>query len=102
MSRTVPYTTHAGLKIGVYWRPVYRAPEVSEDAERLQAALLARQGRPSCRLDECRQGAMPCPQPDQCQAKDAKDRAIGALFWAVGAVCAVLSYIAISHFWPAP
>lgn len=104
MSRTVPYTTHAGLKIGVYWRPVYRAPEVSADAERLQTALLqSRKTRPACKLDACQQGAQPCTAPDQCQrTKDAADTALGVVLWLVGAACAVLAAIGIAKAWLAP
>ena len=90
MSRTVPYTTHAGLKIGVYWRPVYRAPEVSADAERLQLALLQSHKRPACKLDACQ------------RTEDATDAALGVALWLVGAACAVLAAIGIAQTWPAP
>ena len=103
MSRTVPYTTHAGLKIGVYWRPVYRAPEVSEDAERLQLALLQSHKRPACKLDACQQGAKPCAAPDQCQrTEDAADSALGLSLWLAGAACAALAAVTIAQSWPAP
>ena len=103
MSRTVPYTTHAGLKIGVYWRPAYRATEVSDDAERLQTALLQSHRPPSCKADACQQGAKPCATPDQCQrTDDATDAALGVVLWLVGAACAVLAAIGIAQTWPAP
>lgn len=100
MSRTVPYTTHAGLQIGA----CTGAPEVSADAERLQTALLqSRKTRPACKLDACQQGAQPCAAPDQCQrTKDAADTALGVALWLVGAACAVLAAIGIATAWPAP
>ena len=103
MNRTVPYTTHTGLQIGVYWRPAYRAPEVSEDAERLQLALLQSHKPPSCKADACQQGAKPCATPDQCQhTEDAADTALGVVLWLIGAACAVLAAIGIAQTWPAP
>lgn len=103
MNHTVPYTTHAGLKIGVYWRPVYRAPEVSEDAERLQLALLrSEQKRPACKLDACQEIAITCTAPDQCKRADAADSALGLSLWLAGAACAALAAVTIAQSWPAP
>jgi len=45
MSRVVPYTTKAGVKIGLYYEPP-RKIEVSRDMERLQACLLETRGQP--------------------------------------------------------